>query len=98
MHLYEYKAKELFQKYGIPIQKGAVVSSQDQVPQDLQYPVVVKAQVLVGGRGKAGGVKFANNIAECKKVCTEILGMSIKGHIVKQVLIGPRLIFHASYT
>jgi succinyl-CoA synthetase beta subunit len=91
MHLYEYKAKELFAKYGIPTQKGAVVSSPGDVPGDLQYPVVVKAQVLTGGRGKAGGVKFASCPDEAKTACSQILGMSIKGHTVRQVLIVPKI-------
>lgn len=91
MNLYEYKAKEIFERYGIPIQKGIVVSSPGDVPEDLHYPVVVKAQVLTGGRGKAGGIKFANNIEEAREACSKILGMNIKGHVVRRVLIVPKI-------
>lgn len=91
MHLYEYKAKELFDRHGIPTQKGIVVGSPDEIPDGLHYPAVVKAQVLAGGRGKAGGIKFANNRDEAKAAAKAILGMSIKGHTVKKILIVPKI-------
>ena len=85
MDLFEYQGKQLFARYGIPISPGeAVQNVEDAVAaaDRLGYPVVVKAQVLTGGRGKAGGVKLANNSAEAREHATNILGLDIKGHIV----------------
>ena len=90
MDLMEYKARELFERYGIPVPKGAVASTAAQAAEackDLPYPLVVKAQVQVGGRGKAGGVKFAENAEELAACTDAIIGMDIKGHTVKKVLI-----------
>ena len=69
MDLLEYKAQEIFAKYGVPTMKNTVIDSADGIADkikeaDLTYPVVVKAQVQIGGRGKAGGVKFADNAEE----------------------------------
>lgn len=88
MDLFEYQGKLLFGTYGIPVSPGeAVQSVEDAVAaaDRLGYPVVVKAQVLTGGRGKAGGVKLANNSAEAREYATSILGLDIKGHIVGTV-------------
>lgn len=88
MDLFEYQGKLLFGSYGIPVSPGeAVQSVEDAVAaaDRLGYPVVVKAQVLTGGRGKAGGVKLANNSAEAREYATSILGLDIKGHIVGTV-------------
>lgn len=85
MDLFEYQGKQLFARYGIPISPGeAVQNVEDAVAaaDRLGYPVVVKAQVLTGGRGKAGGVKLANNSAEAREHAANILGLDIKGHIV----------------
>jgi len=90
MKLYEFEAKKVFDKYGIPVSEGVIVSSPEEV-KEFTYPVVVKAQVLVGGRGKAGGIQFANNQSEIKKVVAEITGMSIKGYKVRQALIESKL-------
>lgn len=90
MDLMEYKAKELFEKYLIPTQRGIVIDSLEELEAGkagLSFPVVAKAQVQVGGRGKAGGVKFAENPAELLEVSKSILGLNIKGHIVKKLLI-----------
>ncbi len=90
MDLMEYKAKELYAKYQIPSTKGAVIDSLEDLPEkvkDLKFPAVAKAQVQTGGRGKAGGIKFAQNINELADVSKSILGMDIKGHIVKKLLI-----------
>ncbi len=90
MNLHEYQAKRLFAQYGTPIPKGEVASSPieaEQIAQKLGGKVVVKAQVLTGGRGKAGGIKLANNPAEAKAHAESILGMDIKGFTVKKVLI-----------
>lgn len=94
MKLLEYKGKELFEVYGIPAQKGAVVSESFKVQEaikSLSAPYVLKAQVLTGGRGKAGGIKFADNKDEAQKLCGQILGMQIKNIPVKKVLIAKKV-------
>lgn len=90
LKLFEYRAKQLMEKYGIPVPKGFVVDAPDRIT-SVDYPVAVKAQVLVGGRGKAGGIKFAGNLEEARERAREIIGMSIKGERVKSVLLEERL-------
>jgi succinyl-CoA synthetase beta subunit len=88
--LFEYQGKQLFAKYGIPVSDGEVVDTPDEAvaaADRIGYPVVVKAQVQVGGRGKAGGIKLAANADECRTHASNILGMDIKGHTVKIVWI-----------
>ncbi|UUY04192.1 ADP-forming succinate--CoA ligase subunit beta [Svornostia abyssi] len=90
MDLLEYQGKQLFAKHGLEISDGrAVTTVEDAVAaaNELGYPVVVKAQVLIGGRGKAGGVKLAANEAEATEHATNILGLDIKGHIVHTLWI-----------
>jgi succinyl-CoA synthetase beta subunit len=90
MDLMEYKAKELFDQFNIPTMKGIVIDSVEGLAgkiTGLNYPVVCKAQVQVGGRGKAGGIKFAENAEELIEASRQIVGMDIKGHVVKQLLI-----------
>ena len=90
MDLFEYQAKDLFRKHGIPVPDGKVASSPaaaEKVAAKLGGRVVVKAQVQVGGRGKAGGIKFADDAAGAKAVAEQILGMDIKGHKVRKVLV-----------
>ena len=90
MKLHEYQSKTIFSKYGIPIPKGRVAATAQeakQIADELGGRVVVKAQVLVGGRGKAGGVKLAKDSAEAEQLATQILGMEIKGLPVRKVLI-----------
>lgn len=92
MDLYEYQAKELFALHQISTQVGKVVTNAEdakKAAEDFNKPVVVKAQVKTGGRGKAGGVKLANNPEEAFEKAKNILGLDIKGHIVKKVLITP---------
>ena len=92
MKLHEYQSKTIFSKYGIPIPKGRVATTAQeakQIAEELGGRVVVKSQVLVGGRGKAGGVKLAKDPAEAEQLATQILGMDIKGHTVNRVLITP---------
>jgi succinyl-CoA synthetase beta subunit len=84
--LFEYQGKQYFAKFGIPVSAGGAAFTVDEavkVADSAQYPVVVKAQVQVGGRGKAGGIKLANNADEARFHAGNILGMDIKGHIVK---------------
>ncbi len=90
MDLFEYQGKQLFARYDIPVSPGeavteveAAVAAADRVG----YPVVVKAQVQVGGRGKAGGIKLAANAEECREHASNIIGMDIKGHTVNVVWI-----------
>ena len=90
MDLLEYQGKQLFARHGLKVSSGKPVTSvQDAVvaANEVGYPVVIKAQVLIGGRGKAGGVKLAANEAEVREHATNILGMDIKGHIVRTLWI-----------
>jgi len=88
--LFEYQAKDLFAQHGVPVLPGAVAETPEQaraVAERLGGPVVVKAQVKTGGRGKAGGVKLAATPAEAAERAAAILGMDIKGHTVYRVLV-----------
>jgi succinyl-CoA synthetase beta subunit len=90
MDLFEYQGKQYFARYGIAVSPGDICDTVEEavaVAEKVGYPVVVKAQVKVGGRGKAGGVKLANNIDEVKEHAGNILGLDIKGHIVKRVWV-----------
>jgi succinyl-CoA synthetase beta subunit len=90
----EYQGKEHFRQHGIPTPEGVVASTPEEAKaaaQKLGKPVVVKAQVQAGGRGKAGGVKLANTPEEAEKMAQQILGMEIKGLTVKQVLVEEQL-------
>jgi succinyl-CoA synthetase beta subunit len=90
MDLFEHQAKELFARYGVAIPMGAVAWSPEEaeaVAADLGTTVVVKAQVQVGGRGKAGGIQLANDPAEARRHAERIIGMDIKGHVVRRVLV-----------
>jgi succinyl-CoA synthetase beta subunit len=91
LKLHEYQAKLIFKDAGIPVPAGEVASTPDQVRDiaaRIGKKVVIKAQVHVGGRGKAGGVKFASSAAEAHQVASDILSMSIKGLPVRKVLVG----------
>jgi succinyl-CoA synthetase beta subunit len=90
MDLFEYQGKQYFAKYNIPVSAGGVAHTVEEALVEAEkalYPVVVKAQVEVGGRGKAGGIKLANNAEEVRLHAGNILGMDIKGHLVKRVWI-----------
>ncbi|HEY5076903.1 MAG TPA: ADP-forming succinate--CoA ligase subunit beta [Acidimicrobiia bacterium] len=90
MDLFEYQGKQLFARYGIPVSAGGVADTVDEAVRAADaagYPVVVKAQVQVGGRGKAGGIKLAENVEEVRMHAGNILGMDIKGHVVHRVWI-----------
>ena len=90
MDLVEYQGKQYFARYGIAVSPGQVantVAEAEAAASRLGYPVVVKAQVQVGGRGKAGGIKLADSSAEVKEHATAILGMNIKGHVVRRLWI-----------
>ncbi len=90
MDLFEYQGKRFFSSYGIPTSKGEVVEEVEEavrVAKEVGFPAVVKAQVQVGGRGKAGGIKLVNSEGEAEVAAQAILGMDIKGHLVKRVWI-----------
>ena len=90
MDLFEYQARDLFEKYGVPVLQGLIADTPDEAhaaAAKIGGTVVVKAQVKVGGRGKAGGVKVAHSPEEARQKAEEILGLDIKGHEVKRVMI-----------
>jgi succinyl-CoA synthetase beta subunit len=90
MDLFEYQGKQYFARYGIAVSPGDVADTVDEalaVAERIGYPVVIKAQVKVGGRGKAGGVKLADNADEVSEHAGNILGLDIKGHVVKRLWV-----------
>ncbi|HEY8525807.1 MAG TPA: ADP-forming succinate--CoA ligase subunit beta [Acidimicrobiales bacterium] len=90
MDLFEYQGKQFFARYGIPVSPGEAVETVDDAvaaAERIGYPVVVKAQVQVGGRGKAGGIKLADDADQVRTHASNILGMDIKGHVVKVLWI-----------
>ena len=90
MKIHEYQAKEIFSKFGVPVPPGDVAETPEQaysIAKRIADKLVVKAQVLVGGRGKAGGVKLADSPEKAKEIASEILGMDIKGLRVEKVLV-----------
>ena len=90
MDLFEYQGKQFFASFGIPVSAGGVADTVEEAVAAAEaagYPVVVKAQVQVGGRGKAGGVKLANNVDEVRLHAGNILGLDIKGHVVKRLWV-----------
>ena len=100
MKIHEYQAKELFRRQGIPVPDGHVVRTPEEAKErarELGGMVVVKAQVLVGGRGKAGGVKLAGSYDEARDKADQILGMEIKGLTVKRLLVTRAVDIKAEY-
>jgi len=101
MKIHEYQAREIFKRYGIPVSNGDVAETPEQaydIAKKIGKRVVVKAQVLVGGRGKAGGVKLAHNPEDAKEKASEILGMEIKGLKVERVFVAEAVnIAHEAY-
>src|SRR6478735_1185997 len=90
MDLYEYQGKQLFSRFGIPVSDGQIAVTPHEAreaAERLDAPVMVKAQVLVGGRGKAGGIKYAADAAAAEGFAGDILGMDIRGHTVRAVWI-----------
>ncbi|MDX6599352.1 MAG: succinyl-CoA synthetase beta subunit, partial [Gaiellales bacterium] len=90
MDLYEYQGKQLFARFGIPVSDGRVAFTPEEAraaAAEIGGPVVVKAQVLVGGRGKAGGIKLAATPDEAAERASEILGLDIRGHVVRTLWI-----------
>ena len=90
MDLYEYQGKELFRRFGIPVSEGRLATTPEEASaaaEELGGQVVVKAQVLTGGRGKAGGVKLADNAGDAGQKARDILGLDIRGHVVRKLWI-----------
>src|SRR5215475_738329 len=90
MDLLEYQGKELFARHGLRVSSGKAVDTVDAAvaaAAEIGYPVVVKAQVLIGGRGKAGGVKLADDEAAAREHASNILGLDIRGHTVRTLWI-----------
>jgi len=90
MRLHEYQAKRLFAKAGIPTPESAVARTVDEAVEladEIGYPVAIKAQVHVGGRGKAGGIELVDDAAEAREAAESILGMDLKGYRVEEVLV-----------
>jgi succinyl-CoA synthetase beta subunit len=90
MNLLEYRAKQIFSKYNLPVPKGFVISKFEQLPQ-IKFPAVLKAQIPVGGRGKAGGIRFANNEKEFVNEATELLGANLLGYSIDKILAEEKL-------
>lgn len=100
MDLFEYQARDLFESHQIPVLAGAVATTPEEaesIAVKIGGKVVVKAQVKIGGRGKAGGVKLAENASDAKEKAKAILGMDIKGHIVKKVMIAQAAPIESEY-
>ena len=100
MDLFEYQARDLFEAHGVPVLKGAVATTAEQArgaAASMGGKVVVKAQVKVGGRGKAGGVKLAENADDAFAKAGAILGMDIKGHTVRKVMIAQAAPIESEY-
>jgi succinyl-CoA synthetase beta subunit len=90
MDLLEYQGKQLFARHGVPVPKGAPATTVEQAvaaADEIGYPCVIKAQVLIGGRGKAGGIKLANGRQEAEEHARAILGMDIRGFTVHEVWV-----------
>ena len=100
MNIHEYQAKEIFLSHGLPVpggQAATTVAEAVALAEKFGLPCMVKSQVLTGGRGKAGGIKFCTTIDEVKTNATNILGMDIKGHTVRTVLITPAVDIASEY-
>ncbi|MDH5266077.1 MAG: ADP-forming succinate--CoA ligase subunit beta [Candidatus Bathyarchaeota archaeon] len=100
MRLFEYEAKEIFKKFGIPVPKGLVVRSAKEAAsaaKQIRLPVAVKAQILVGGRGNAGGIKFTSDLDEVIAETKKLINRRIKGRKVKMVLIEEKLDIQNEY-
>ena len=94
MKIHEYQAKDILRRYGIPVQPGKVASTPEEaesIAREFGEPVVIKAQVYVGGRGKAGGIQFGDTPELARAATQKVLGMDIKGLTVEKVLVTPKI-------
>jgi succinyl-CoA synthetase beta subunit len=100
MKIHEYQAKEILSRYGIPVQPGKVATTPEEaeaIARELGVPVVIKAQVYVGGRGKAGGIQFGDTPEQAREAARRVLGMDIKGLTVEKVLVVPKIAIAQEY-
>src|SRR5205807_9673715 len=100
MKIHEYQAKDILARYGIPIQPGRVAYTPDEaeeIARELGGPVVIKAQVYVGGRGKAGGIQFGDTPEQARTAASRVLGMDIKGLKVDKVLVTSKIDIKEEY-
>ncbi|MFO7610209.1 MAG: ADP-forming succinate--CoA ligase subunit beta [Candidatus Krumholzibacteriia bacterium] len=100
MNIHEYQAKEIFAGHGLPVPGGSVATTAEEavaLAKEFGLPCMVKSQVLTGGRGKAGGIKFCPTLDDVKKHAGNILGMDIKGHVVRKVLVTPAVDIASEY-
>lgn len=94
MKLFEYEAKKILKEYGIPIPRGDTATNPNKaeaIAREIGKPVVLKSQILVSGRGKAGGIKFADDVGEAKQVASDLLGRTIKECVVTSLLVEEKL-------
>src|SRR5579862_5602778 len=100
MKIHEYQAKEILRRYGVPDQPGKVATTPDEaeaIAREFGVPVVIKAQVYVGGRGKAGGIQFGDTPEQAREAAARVLGMDIKGLTVEKVLVVPKIAIKEEY-
>src|SRR5437763_6638155 len=100
MKIHEYQAKAILARYGVPVQPGRVASIPEEaeaIAREIGGPVVIKAQVYVGGRGKAGGIQFGNTPEEARTAAARVLGMDIKGLTVEKVLVVSKIDIKEEY-
>ncbi len=100
MKIHEYQAKDILARYGIPIQQGRVAFTPEEaekIAREIGGPVVIKAQVYVGGRGKAGGIQFGDTPEQARAAAVKVLGMNIKGLTVEKVLVVSKLDIKEEY-
>ncbi len=100
MKIHEYQAKDILARYGIPIQPGQIAytpEEAEEIARELDGPVVIKAQVYVGGRGKAGGIQFGDTPGQARAAAAKVLGMDIKGLTVEKVLVVSKLDIKEEY-
>ncbi len=100
MKIHEYQAKDILRRFGIPVQPGKVATTPEQaeaIAREFAQPVVIKAQVYVGGRGKAGGIQFGDTPEQARAAAARVLGMDIKGLKVEKVLVTPKIEIASEY-
>lgn len=100
MKIHEYQAKDILARYGIPVQPGRIAYTPEEaedIAHELGGPVVIKAQVYVGGRGKAGGIQFGDTPEQARAAAAKVLGMNIKGLIVEKVLVTSKVDIQEEY-
>jgi len=100
MKIHEYQAKDILSRFGIPVQPGRVATTPEEaeaIARDFGVPVVIKAQVYVGGRGKAGGIQFGDTPEQARASAQRVLGMDIKGLTVEKVLVTPKVDIKEEY-